>query len=53
MAFLRWHRETLELKCGGLGPADLARRAVGRSALSLLGLVRPARTARAGRGPRG
>lgn len=40
MAFLRWHRETLELKCGGLGPADLARRAVGRSTLSLLGLVR-------------
>jgi uncharacterized damage-inducible protein DinB len=39
-AFLRWHRETLELKCAGLGPADLARRAVGRSRLSLLGLVR-------------
>jgi uncharacterized damage-inducible protein DinB len=39
-AFLRWHRDTLELKCGGLGPADLARRAVGRSTLSLLGLVR-------------
>lgn len=22
MAHLRWHRETLELKCSGLGPAD-------------------------------
>lgn len=39
-AFLRWQRDTLELKCRGLGPADLARRAVGRSTLSLLGLVR-------------
>ena len=26
MAHLRWHRETLELKCSGLGPADLSRR---------------------------
>lgn len=40
VAFLRWHRLTLEYKCSGLTPADLARRGVGRSALSLLGLVR-------------
>jgi uncharacterized damage-inducible protein DinB len=39
-AHLRWHRETLELKCSGLDPADLARRAVPPSTLSLLGLVR-------------
>jgi uncharacterized damage-inducible protein DinB len=38
--FLRWQRETLELKCAGLDPASLARRAVGSSSLSLLGLVR-------------
>jgi uncharacterized damage-inducible protein DinB len=42
LAFLRWQRETLELKCAGLKPAQLAERAVGRSALSLLGLVRHA-----------
>jgi uncharacterized damage-inducible protein DinB len=42
VAFLRWHRETLRLKCAGLGPAQLARRSVGSSALSLLGLVRHA-----------
>src|SRR5918997_5674582 len=40
VAFLRWHRLTLEFKCSGLTAQDLARRAVGRSALSLLGLVR-------------
>ena len=38
--FLRWQRETLELKCSGLDAADLARRAVEPSTLSLLGLVR-------------
>lgn len=38
--FLRYQRATLELKCGGLTPADLARRAVEPSALSLLGIVR-------------
>ncbi|MBV8933935.1 MAG: DinB family protein [Kutzneria sp.] len=38
--FLRWQRDTLELKCGGLDAADLARRAVPPSTLSLLGLVR-------------
>jgi uncharacterized damage-inducible protein DinB len=42
VAFLRWHRETLGLKCAGLKPAQLAERAVGRSELSLLGLVRHA-----------
>jgi uncharacterized damage-inducible protein DinB len=40
VAFLRWHRDTLELKCAGLDAADLARRAVEPSTLSLLGLVR-------------
>jgi len=39
-AFLRWHRQTFEVKCAGLTPADLSRRSVGRSALSLLGLIR-------------
>jgi uncharacterized damage-inducible protein DinB len=38
--FLRWQRETLELKCAGLDPEQLARRAVPPSTLSLLGLVR-------------
>ncbi|MEU6857546.1 DinB family protein [Glycomyces sp. NPDC046736] len=41
-AFLGWHRDTLELKCSGLDAEALARRAVGRSALSLLGLLRHA-----------
>jgi uncharacterized damage-inducible protein DinB len=40
VAFLRWQRGTLELKCSGLDPADLARRSVDPSTLSLLGLVR-------------
>jgi uncharacterized damage-inducible protein DinB len=39
-AFLRWQRDTLELKCSGLDAADLARRSVHPSTLSLLGLVR-------------
>jgi uncharacterized damage-inducible protein DinB len=38
--YLRCQRLTLELKCSGLGPADLARRSVEPSTLSLLGLVR-------------
>jgi uncharacterized damage-inducible protein DinB len=38
--FLRWHRDTLELKCAGLDPEALARRAVEPSTMSLLGLVR-------------
>lgn len=40
MGFLRWQRETLELKCAGLDAAQLARRAVEPSTMSLLGLVR-------------
>ena len=42
MAFLAWHRETLRVKCVGLSLAQLTDRAVPRSALSLLGLVRHA-----------
>jgi uncharacterized damage-inducible protein DinB len=38
--FLAWQRETLALKCRGLDPDQLARRAVSPSTLSLLGLVR-------------
>jgi hypothetical protein len=38
--FLRWQRETLELKCAGLDAEQLARRSVPPSTLSLLGLVR-------------
>ena len=38
--FLRWQRDTLRLKCSGLSADDLARRSVGGSTLSLLGLVR-------------
>ena len=40
LGFLRWQRETLELKCAELGPNELARRAIEGSSLSLLGLVR-------------
>jgi hypothetical protein len=39
-AFLRWQRDTLELKCSGLDAAGLARRSVDVSTLSLLGLLR-------------
>jgi uncharacterized damage-inducible protein DinB len=38
--FLDFHRATLELKCSGLTPEQLARRAVPPSTMSLLGLVR-------------
>jgi uncharacterized damage-inducible protein DinB len=38
--FLRWQRETLELKCSDLSPEQLARRSVEPSTMSLLGLVR-------------
>lgn len=38
--FLRWQRDTLELKCAGLDATDLSRRSVEPSTLSLLGLVR-------------
>jgi Protein of unknown function (DUF664) len=40
VGFLRDQRLTLELKCAGLDAADLARRSVPPSDLSLLGLVR-------------
>ncbi|MGH3172597.1 MAG: DUF664 domain-containing protein [Streptosporangiaceae bacterium] len=38
--FLRWQRETFELKCSGLDAAGLARRSVEPSSMSLLGLLR-------------
>ncbi len=38
--FLRWQRQTLELKCSGLSAEELARRSVEPSTMSLLGLVR-------------
>lgn len=38
--YLGWLRQTMELKCEGLGPEDLARRAVPPSTMSLLGIVR-------------
>ncbi len=40
VGYLRDQRLTLELKCAGLDAAELARRAVPPSTLSLLGLVR-------------
>ena len=40
IGFLRWQRETLELKCAGLTPEQLARRSVEPSTMSLLGLLR-------------
>jgi uncharacterized damage-inducible protein DinB len=40
VGFLRWYRDTLELKCSGLDPEQLARRSVEPSTMSLLGLVR-------------
>src|SRR5918992_4445219 len=40
IGFLRWQRETLELKCSGLSAEELARRSVEPSTLSLLGLLR-------------
>ncbi|MBW0101611.1 DinB family protein [Pseudonocardia sp. KRD291] len=38
--FLRWQRQTLEIKCAGLDADALARRVVPHSTLSLLGLLR-------------
>jgi hypothetical protein len=38
--WLDFHRATLEMKCAGLTPEQLATRAVAPSTLSLLGLVR-------------
>ena len=40
IGFLRWQRETLELKCSGLSAEELARRSVEPSTMSLLGLLR-------------
>ena len=40
LSMLTWQRQTLELKCSGLEPDQLARRALPPSTLSLLGLVR-------------
>jgi uncharacterized damage-inducible protein DinB len=40
LGFLRWQRETLELKCSGLDATQLARRSVEPSTMSLLGMVR-------------
>jgi uncharacterized damage-inducible protein DinB len=40
VAFLRWQRDTLELKCASLDADALARRPIDFSSLSLLGLVR-------------
>ncbi|QSE88041.1 DUF664 domain-containing protein (plasmid) [Rhodococcus pseudokoreensis] len=42
LAFLRWHRNTLELKCAGLTPEQLALQPLSPSSLSLLGLLRHA-----------
>ena len=38
--YLRAHRLTMEMKCAGLDPAQLARRSVPPSTMSLLGLIR-------------
>ncbi|HEX4190393.1 MAG TPA: DinB family protein [Marmoricola sp.] len=38
--YIRYQRQTLELKCSGLDPEQLARRSVEPSTMSLLGLVR-------------
>lgn len=38
--WLDWHRATLEMKCAGLSPSQLATRAAEPSTLTLLGLVR-------------
>jgi uncharacterized damage-inducible protein DinB len=40
VGFLRWQRDTFEMKCGDLDAADLARRSVEPSTMSLLGLIR-------------
>jgi uncharacterized damage-inducible protein DinB len=40
LEFLRCYRLTLEMKCSGLAPEQLARRSVPPSTMSLLGLVR-------------
>jgi uncharacterized damage-inducible protein DinB len=40
LKYLRAYRLTLEMKCEGLGPEQLARRSVPPSTMSLLGIVR-------------
>ena len=40
VGFLRWQRETFELKCSDLSSEQLARRSIEPSTMSLLGLVR-------------
>ena len=40
LGFLRWQRQTLELKCSGVPASKLAARMVQPSTLSLIGLVR-------------
>jgi uncharacterized damage-inducible protein DinB len=40
LGFLEFHRATFQRKCAGLSAADLARRSVPPSSLSLLGLIR-------------
>ena len=40
VAYIRYQRQTLELKCAGLDAEQLARRSVPPSTMSLLGLVR-------------
>jgi len=40
LEYLRYQRQTLEVKCGGLDAEQLARRSVEPSTMSLLGLVR-------------
>ena len=40
LEFLRRYRLTLEMKCAGLNPEQLARRSVPPSTMSLLGLIR-------------
>ena len=40
VSFLRWQRDTLQLKCSGLDAESMAKRSVEPSTMSLLGLVR-------------
>lgn len=40
VGFLRWQRDTFEIKCHGLDAEQLARRAAPPSTMSLLGLLR-------------
>jgi uncharacterized damage-inducible protein DinB len=39
-SFLTWHRDTLDLKCQGVDPGELAAQKLPPSKISLLGLVR-------------